>query len=103
MQAIPKDRARRSNFCLTAARSAQPGFDARWKVRRAPLGYTRGAGTLARRRSSATPGEANMISAALEANKISAAFPYRKQRRQVLGSEMACVEGGQGDPLVLVP
>src|ERR1700755_1674120 len=37
-----------------------------------------------------------------EANKISAAFPYRKQRRQVLGSEMAYVEVGQGDPIVLL-
>jgi len=43
-----------------------------------------------------------MVSAALEANKISAAFPYRKQRRQVLGSEMAYVEVGQGDPIVLL-
>ena len=44
-----------------------------------------------------------MISAALkEANKISAAFPYRKQRRRVLGSEMAYVEVGEGDPIVLL-
>ena len=34
-----------------------------------------------------------MISAA------SAAFPYQKQRRQVLGKEMAYVEVGEGDPL----
>jgi haloalkane dehalogenase len=34
--------------------------------------------------------------------KISAAFPYRKQRRRVLGSEMAYVEVGQGDPIVLL-
>lgn len=33
---------------------------------------------------------------------ISAAFPYQKQRRQVLGSEMAYVEVGQGDPIVLL-
>ena len=33
---------------------------------------------------------------------ISAAFPYQKQRRRVLGSEMAYVEVGQGDPIVLV-
>jgi hypothetical protein len=32
-----------------------------------------------------------------EAKMISAAFPYKKQRRQVLGSEMAYVEVGQGD------
>ena len=43
-----------------------------------------------------------MVSAALEANKISAAFPYKKQRRQVLGSEMAYVETGEGDPIVLL-
>ena len=43
-----------------------------------------------------------MISAVLEANKISAAFPYRKQRRQVLGREMAYVEVGDGDPIVLL-
>jgi len=33
---------------------------------------------------------------------ISAAFPYQKQRRQVLGSEMAYVEVGHGDPIVLL-
>src|ERR1700730_15959117 len=35
-------------------------------------------------------------------NMISAAFPYQKQRRRVLGSEMAYVEVGQGDPIVLL-
>jgi len=44
-----------------------------------------------------------MTSAALkEANKISAAFPYKKQRRRVLGREMAYVEVGKGDPIVLL-
>ena len=33
---------------------------------------------------------------------ISAALPYQKQRRRVLGSEMAYVEVGQGDPIVLL-
>jgi len=33
---------------------------------------------------------------------ISAAFPYQKQRRRVLGGEMAYVEVGQGDPIVLL-
>ena len=33
---------------------------------------------------------------------ISAAFPFRKQRRRVLGPEMAYVEVGQGDPIVLL-
>lgn len=33
---------------------------------------------------------------------ISAAFPYRKQRRRVLGREMAYVEVGEGDPIVLL-
>src|ERR671927_1837691 len=37
-----------------------------------------------------------------EANMISAAFPYQKQRQRVLGSEMAYVEVGQGDPIVLL-
>ena len=36
------------------------------------------------------------------ANKISAAFPYQKGRRRVLGSEMAYVEVGEGDPIVLL-
>jgi haloalkane dehalogenase len=35
-------------------------------------------------------------------NKISATFPYQKQRRQVLGREMAYVEVGKGDPIVLL-
>src|ERR1700759_3318443 len=33
---------------------------------------------------------------------ISAAFPYQKQRRQVLGREMAYVEVGTGNPIVLL-
>jgi haloalkane dehalogenase len=33
---------------------------------------------------------------------ISAAFPYQKQRRRVLGREMAYVEAGEGDPIVLL-
>ena len=33
---------------------------------------------------------------------ISAAFPYQKQRRRVLDREMAYVEVGQGDPIVLL-
>jgi haloalkane dehalogenase len=33
---------------------------------------------------------------------ISAAFPYQKQRRQVLGRQMAYVEVGEGDPIVLL-
>src|SRR5215472_11478108 len=37
-----------------------------------------------------------------EGNTISAAFPYQKHRRQVLGSEMAYVEVGEGDPIVLL-
>src|SRR5215475_3350605 len=37
-----------------------------------------------------------------DGNMISAAFPYKKQRRRVLGSEMAYVEVGAGDPIVLL-
>jgi haloalkane dehalogenase len=33
---------------------------------------------------------------------IAAAFPYTKQRRRILGCEMAYVEVGQGDPIVLL-
>jgi haloalkane dehalogenase len=33
---------------------------------------------------------------------ISAAFPYQKQRQPVLGREMAYVEVGEGDPIVLL-
>jgi haloalkane dehalogenase len=33
---------------------------------------------------------------------ISAAFPYQKKRRQVLDREMAYVEVGEGDPIVLL-
>jgi haloalkane dehalogenase len=35
-------------------------------------------------------------------NMISAAFPYHKQRRRVLGRDMAYVEVGAGDPIVLL-
>ena len=37
-----------------------------------------------------------------EDHMISAAFPYQKKRRRVLGSDMAYVEVGQGDPIVLL-
>src|SRR6201981_1047710 len=37
-----------------------------------------------------------------QANMISAAFLYKKQRRRVLGREMAYVEVGEGDPIVLL-
>src|SRR5258706_5908223 len=37
-----------------------------------------------------------------EANMISAAFPYPKRRLRVLGREMAYVEVGAGDPIVLL-
>ena len=33
---------------------------------------------------------------------ISAAFPYKKQRRRVLGGDMAYVEVGEGDPIVFL-
>lgn len=33
---------------------------------------------------------------------ISAEFPYQKKRRQVLGREMAYVEVGEGNPIVLL-
>ena len=36
------------------------------------------------------------------AKKISVAFPYQKKRRRVLGREMAYVEVGEGDPIVLL-
>ena len=52
--------------------------------------------------SIAAAGLAGMAKKAGEGNMISAAFPYRKQRRRVLGSEMAYVEVGQGDPIVLL-
>src|SRR6516162_3446451 len=43
-----------------------------------------------------------MISVVSKANMISAAFPYQKQWRRVLGREMAYVEVGAGDPIVLL-
>jgi len=33
---------------------------------------------------------------------VSAAFPYQKQRRRILGREMAYVEAGEGDPILLL-
>jgi haloalkane dehalogenase len=37
-----------------------------------------------------------------KANSISAVFPYKKERRRVLGREMAYVEAGAGDPIVFL-
>jgi len=33
---------------------------------------------------------------------ISAAFPYQKERRRIYGNEMAYVEVGEGDPIILL-
>src|SRR5215813_2681149 len=38
----------------------------------------------------------------IAANTISAAFPFQKKRRRVLGREMAYVEVGEGNPIVLL-
>jgi haloalkane dehalogenase len=44
-----------------------------------------------------------MISVATgEASKISATFPYQKQRRRVLGRNMSYVDVGEGDPIILL-
>ena len=43
-----------------------------------------------------------MIEKSEEADKISAKSKYEKQRRKVLGREMAYVEAGHGDPIVLL-
>src|SRR5262245_31113405 len=37
-----------------------------------------------------------------ETKGISAAFPYQKRRRQIFGRQMAYVEVGDGDPIVLL-
>src|SRR4051812_34343725 len=37
-----------------------------------------------------------------EHHKISAAFPYQKKQRRILGRDMAFVEVGDGDPIVLL-
>src|SRR5215831_7757570 len=44
----------------------------------------------------------NKSAATGKGNMISPAFPYQKQRRRVLGREMAYVEVGEGDPIVLL-
>src|SRR5215469_4259984 len=47
----------------------------------------------------------NMFSATFpyeETRVVSATFPYQKQRRRVLGLEMAYVEVGKGDPIVFL-
>src|ERR1700745_3562023 len=53
-------------------------------------------------RSLATRGAAVPDRTTGQAKMISAAFPYQKQRRRVLGREMAYVEVGKGDPIVLL-
>src|SRR5262249_58645255 len=47
-------------------------------------------------------GELQAAPAYGEAPLIAAAFPYQKQRRRILGREMAYVEIGKGDPIVLL-
>src|ERR1700747_1629550 len=46
--------------------------------------------------------QAHPIHMSGEVKMISAAFPYQKRRRRVLDREMAYVEVGQGDPIVLL-
>ena len=45
---------------------------------------------------------AGLAGTAVSQMMISAAFPYQKRRRRVLGREMAYVEVGEGDPIVLL-
>src|SRR5215469_7930833 len=59
----------------------------------------------ARERTRASPlqhGGTAMADHVMMKSMISAAFPYKKQRRRVLGREMAYVEVGEGDPIVLL-
>jgi haloalkane dehalogenase len=42
------------------------------------------------------------VTSSQQPSTISADFPYKKQRLRVLGHEMAYVEVGQGDPIVLL-
>ena len=43
-----------------------------------------------------------MVATTREVKMSSAALPYQKQRRRVLGNQMAFVELGEGDPIVLL-
>src|SRR5262245_24315907 len=54
------------------------------------------------RGSSNNPGPKDPAPASQNVDGISAAFPYQKHRRRILGREMAYVEVGEGDPIVLL-
>jgi haloalkane dehalogenase len=54
------------------------------------------------RGSSNNPGPKDPAPASQNFDRISAAFPYQKHRRRILGREMAYVEVGEGDPIVLL-
>ena len=54
------------------------------------------------RGSSNNPGPKDPAPASQNFDGISAAFPYQKHRRRILGREMAYVEVGEGDPIVLL-
>src|SRR5262249_9219367 len=47
-------------------------------------------------------GRSHQMNARSQENPKSAAFPYQKQKRRVLGHDMAYVEVGEGDPIVLL-
>jgi len=53
-------------------------------------------------RGGSNPGPKDPSSASQNLDRISAAFPYQKHRRRTLGREMAYVEVGEGDPIVLL-
>jgi haloalkane dehalogenase len=84
----PATRSRTDGDKRIAISKPWPHFAA-WQVRHECLGRC----YFAAARAHSAEGEGNMISAA---------FPYQKQRRRVLGSEMAYVEVGEGDPIVLL-
>src|SRR5689334_23928202 len=54
------------------------------------------------RRAPGAQGLRDIPSGQGEGNMISAAFPFQKQRRRIDGREMAYVEVGKGDPIVLL-
>ena len=60
------------------------------------------ANGVGQRRAKSAVSRHNSLAVTGEANNISAAFPYQKQRRRVLGREMAYVDVGDGDPIVLL-
>jgi len=92
-----------SDATFTLAAGSAPSPSICWVRSSMPRGF--GAEALTRVKSTrlgSSSGRALCTGGAIMTKAISAAFPYPKKRKRLFGRQMAYVEVGQGDPIVLL-